>query len=200
MTSGISLPMSGEPVNIFAASTNEQVIAIYHQFTEKDWREMAAEEVRAWSSEIHRRGLGMLLRSQLTLKTLPHERAMMRVLARESEGKAGLLVSETSLSTEMESAAAVEPINESALPSSEESFGALTPAASGFGIEEYLRLPLSAKRDAFVADGFLYVRKSVFRTWFNRLTPGKCCHARKVGQGHNSDCWLGWMFGREDVL
>lgn len=82
-------------------------------------------------------------------------------------------------------------VKEDGLPSSEASSGALTGAASGFGIEAYARLPLSAKRDAFVHDGFLYVRRATFREWFDHLTAGKCCTAqRNGGSGHSVSCWI----------
>lgn len=184
-------------MNVFAASTDNQVLAIYQHFTEKDWREMAAEEVRAWVSEIHRRGLGTLLEAELKLRTLPHERAMTRVLATEAGARVGKAIAkaifptETSPSIEREDAAVAEPVRTNDLPSSEESFGALTPAASGYGIAVYVRLPLSAKRDAFVADGFLYVREGVLADWVNHFKVGECCPARRNGNGHNSDCWLG---------
>lgn len=82
-------------------------------------------------------------------------------------------------------------VKEGGLPSSEASSGAPTAAASGFGIEAYARLPLSAKRDAFVHDGFLYVRRATFREWFDHLTAGKCCTAqRNGGSGHSVSCWI----------
>jgi len=85
----------------------------------------------------------------------------------------------------------VGPVNETALPSSEASGGTPTTAASGYGMVAYQRLPLSAKRDAFIAEGFLYVRGEVLKGWMRHLMAGRCCPAAEMGAGHHSsDCWV----------
>lgn len=76
-------------------------------------------------------------------------------------------------------------------PSTGTSLGAPTTVESGFDVVAYRRLPLVAKRDAFLDNGFLYVRTAVLNSWVRHLTQGKCCQAqRSGGPGHASDCWL----------
>lgn len=73
-------------------------------------------------------------------------------------------------------------------PSSEERTGAPTSAARQFGVEVFLRLPLPGKRDAFVQDGFLYVREPFFKK-----LQGECCEPfQRDRRYHSSDC----MFSR----
>lgn len=76
-------------------------------------------------------------------------------------------------------------------PSSEASAGAATYVGSGYGMVAYQRLPLSGKRDAFLAEGFLYVRNDVLKAWFGHLRAGRCCQPQSEGAGyHASDCWI----------
>lgn len=71
------------------------------------------------------------------------------------------------------------------------SAGAATYAGNGYGMVAYQRLPLSGKRDAFLAEGFLYVRNDVLKAWFNHLRAGRCCQPQTEGAGyHASDCWI----------
>jgi len=87
--------------------------------------------------------------------------------------------------------AAAEPGRVIAQPSSGASSGAATPVENGLQTEVYLRLPLNAKRDAFVHDGFLYVRRSVLQDWWSHLNSGKCCTQQRSGlSGHSSSCWI----------
>lgn len=89
----------------------------------------------------------------------------------------------------------VGPDNRIVPPSSEESSGAPIGAANGFEMVAYQRLPLAGKRDAFLADGFLYVRQETLVGWLRRLQAGRCCPLARKGQGHSSDCWLGRALG-----
>jgi hypothetical protein len=55
----------------------------------------------------------------------------------------------------------------------------------------YRRLPLAAKRDAFIHDGFLYVRQSTLKEWVANLTHGKCCLPQRDGMAyHATECWV----------
>lgn len=81
--------------------------------------------------------------------------------------------------------------NVTARPSIGASAGVPTGAESGFDVVAYRRLPLQAKRDAFIDNGFLYVRTAVLRSWMAHLTQGKCCRPQREDLGHHaSDCWL----------
>jgi hypothetical protein len=85
----------------------------------------------------------------------------------------------------------VGPDLPTAQPSSETKPGAATTAESGFDVVAYRRLPLVAKRDAFISEGFLYVRTAVLKSWVQQLTAGKCCPPQRTGNAHHSsDCWL----------
>jgi hypothetical protein len=85
----------------------------------------------------------------------------------------------------------VGPVNSTDQPSSETNPGAPTTAANGYDVVAYRRLPLEAKRDAFVFEGFLYVRTAVLKNWVAKLTAGKCCPPQRTGNAyHSSDCWL----------
>jgi hypothetical protein len=76
-------------------------------------------------------------------------------------------------------------------PSSGTSRGAPITAESGFDVVAYRRLPLVAKRDAFIDNGFLYVRSAVLKSWIQHLTQGKCCRPQREALGHHaSDCWI----------
>lgn len=69
--------------------------------------------------------------------------------------------------------------------------GAPTTAESGFDVVAYRRLPLVAKRDAFIDNGFLYVRSAVLKSWLQHLTQGRCCRPQRENLGHHaSDCWI----------
>src|ERR1700754_1921898 len=77
-------------------------------------------------------------------------------------------------------------------PSLGASLGAATSVANGYAMVAYQRLPLAGKRDAFIADGFLYVRNETLREWFGHLKAGRCCKPQTQGEEyHASDCWIG---------
>lgn len=97
---------------------------------------------------------------------------------------------ETSIGEESAVAAALaKPTDQ---PSSEERPGVRTSAGNGYGMVAYQRLPLAGKRDAFIAEGFLYVRNDKLKEWFGHLRAGRCCPAAQEGAGHHSsDCWIG---------
>lgn len=85
----------------------------------------------------------------------------------------------------------VGPVNATDPQSFGMNSGVPMPAASGLQTEVYLRLPLSAKRDAFVSDGFLFVRDSVLKSWMRHFTAGSCCTQQRSGlSGHSSSCWI----------
>lgn len=110
--------------------------------------------------------------------------AMENSLPEASTGSGGL-------SVDKGTAQAVAQLRGIGLPSAGTSAGAPSDAASGFAVEAYLRLPLPGKRDAFVHDGMLYVRRSVFRGWLDRFSVGRCCRPQKAGESsHASDCWV----------
>lgn len=94
-------------------------------------------------------------------------------------------------STGPDHALVVGPGQVTALPSTEASSGALNGAESGYEIVAYRRLPLAGRRDAFIAEGFLYVRNKTLKQWFEHLCLGKCCPAQRDGMAyHSTGCWL----------
>ena len=133
-----------------------------------------------------------------TVMTLTHEQRVMFIngcLASlptetgQSLPEASMASGETSSASE--NAPGVGPVNATDQPSIGASVGAPIAAESGFDVVAYRRLPLVAKRDAFLDNGFLYVRTAVLRDWVARLTQGKCCRPQRENLGHHSsDCWL----------
>lgn len=152
-------------------------------------QEMSLEEARAaWENAKKN-----LLPVARMLGLVPRERIQsdyaLTVAMESSLPKASTGSGETS--TGEERAVAVALAKPRDLPSTGTSAGVPSDAGSGFAVEAYLRLPLQGKRDAFIHDGMLYVRRSIFRGWLNRFSSGRCCKPQRNGEtSHASDCWV----------
>jgi hypothetical protein len=185
--------------------TQEQFVQEYLTAKEEQWSALVIPMLEAIDQEVRRRGLRQNLSDQVGELVLPHERWMIQRMSETAEkfsaseksntplpgpsSKAPMGFGDTSTASGFVRAAA--RASQIAPPSSEERVGAQIGAAGTFGIEAYLRLPLMAKRDAFVTDGMLFVRRSVFREWVEHFVAGRCCEPSKRGEGaHASDCWI----------
>jgi hypothetical protein len=161
----------------------------YLQLKESDWQAMPRMEIEAWRAEVNRRGLGQSLMDQIGEVTLPSSRWL------EQRSRPGepceASTANGGLSITPEAVQAAEQLSRLALRSTEESSGAPTDAGSGYEIVAYRRLPLRAKRDAFIAEGFLYVRNDVLKEWVSHFILGKCCHSQRSGFSyHSTGCWI----------
>lgn len=185
---------------------NDQVfLAFYLATKEKDWAEMSRGFVRALEDELIYRGLtGQVLEATGELMT-PGQRVLgeRKLLGLSIESPTGTapsmenpLPSASIPSGDVSAGVGPAPVAGKgsliAPPSSGENSGAQNAAESGYGMVAYQRLPLAGKRDAFVADGFLYVRNDKLKEWLNHLRPGKCCPPSIASMGyHAKDCWIG---------
>jgi hypothetical protein len=181
------------------AMSDDEFKRAYLDTKEVGWASMTRGQLHHWMAEVNVRGLGEELEDangEIRLAPARHLVARVDSDLAASETMTGLPLRVEStvsggLSVEQVRALAVEPDNRTDPPSTEENSGAPNGAESGYEIAAYRRLPLSGRRDAFVADGFLYVRESLLQRWFSRLTLGRCCPAQRERQAHHSSgCWL----------
>lgn len=181
-------------------------LAAYLAVKESQWNEMSRGVLRAWNDELVVRRLVSEAEEAIGEVVTPSARHLTQ--------RYGVRVSSSQPTTDgsgrstdgplpLVSTGSGEPLNEAervelaelrrriAPPSTGESSGVRNGAESGYEIVAYRRLPLAGKRDAFIAEGFLYVRNSVLRKWFEHMCLGKCCPAQVDGQAHHSTgCWL----------
>lgn len=188
------------------AMTPQQFLAEYLALREEQWNCMSRGLLRAWNDQLVFNGMVTQVEDAIGEVVTPSARHLtQRYGVRASSSQPTTDGSEKLTAEPLPSAStdAGEPSNEPvraavvgpgrviAQPSIGVSSGAPRDVESGYEIVAYRRLPLPGKRDAFVAEGFLYVRNKTLRDWFEHLCLGKCCPAQRDGAAHHSTgCWL----------